>query len=405
MILSYARFVRAHPRWVAFGFLAALGSTFGQTSFISLFGGDIRAAFDLTHGEWGTLYLLGTLGSAALLPYTGALIDRYPLHRYVAAVLLLLALACLGLALVPNWVLLIGAVFLLRHAGQGLMSHVATTVMARRFSADRGKAVSLASLGFPLGEGVLPIAAVSVALAVGWQWAWVGFAAVVVAVLLPVLLMLLKEPPRKPGEPASDPEQHDDRRHWTRREVLRDPKFWILLPGVLTPAFVVTGLFFHQVFIVEARDWALDTFAKAFLVYAATSVASSLVAGSLIDRHGARRLLPFFLTPLMAALLALGLIEAQWGAFLYMALAGANSGSVFAILGSLWAEVYGTRHLGGVRSITVSFAVFSTSLAPAVLGLTIDVGAGPSDLAFGCLAWTAFATLMLTLASRHRPVI
>ncbi|MCR9256180.1 MAG: MFS transporter [Alphaproteobacteria bacterium] len=401
MILSYARFVRAHPRWVLFGFLAAFGSSFGQTFFIALFGGEIRATFGLTHGEWGTLYLLGTLGSALLLPYTGALIDRFDLSRYVTAVVLLLSVACLSMALAPHWALLVGVVFLLRHAGQGLMSHIATTVMARRFSLDRGKAVSLASLGFPVGEGLWPVVAVAIGFALGWQWAWVGFAGFAALILLPTLLFLLREPPRRNGAPSSQGEHHEDRRHWTRKEVLRDPKFWILLPGVLTPAFVVTGLFFHQVFIVEYRGWSLDVFARSYLIYAVASVLCSLSVGGLIDRYSARGLLPFFLLPLMASLVALAIVEAQWGAFVYMAFAGANAGSVYAILGALWAELYGTRHLGGVRSITIAFAVFSTSLAPAVLGWTIDLGASPAGLAWGCFIWTAFATVMVTLASRR----
>ena len=29
------------------------------------------------------------------------------------------------------------------------------------------------------------------------------------------------------------------RRSWTRREVLRDPRFYMILPGVLAPGFIV----------------------------------------------------------------------------------------------------------------------------------------------------------------------
>lgn len=405
MFFSYIEFLRTHPRWAAFGFLTAFGSTFGQTSFISLFGGEIRDTFGLTHGEWGSLYLLGTLGSALVLPYTGALIDRYSLPRYLTAVMVLLTLACLSMALAPHWILLIFVVFLLRHSGQGLMSHVATTTMARRFDRSRGKAVSVAALGFPLGEGLWPTFAVLIAVALGWQWAWVSFAGITALVLLPLLLLLLKgaDDPTHAGSDAKAEEA--DRRHWTRKEVLRDTRFWILLPGVMTPAFVVTGLFFHQVFIVEARGLLVSHFATGFLIYALMSLFASLFMGGLIDRFGSRRLLPYFLLPLGGALIMLGSVHSEWGIYLFMAFAGINSGSVFSVLGSLWAELYGTKYLGGVRSITVSFAVFSTSLAPAVLGWTIDFGATPAGLAWGCLVWTIFATAMVTVASRERPVL
>jgi hypothetical protein len=54
-------------RLLAFGTLASLASAPGQTLVISLFNADMRAAFDLTHGGFGTLYMLATLASAAVI--------------------------------------------------------------------------------------------------------------------------------------------------------------------------------------------------------------------------------------------------------------------------------------------------------------------------------------------------
>jgi hypothetical protein len=51
-MLEYLRFILAYPRLLAFGFLLTLGSSFGQTYFIALFSDDLRALFDLGHGEF-----------------------------------------------------------------------------------------------------------------------------------------------------------------------------------------------------------------------------------------------------------------------------------------------------------------------------------------------------------------
>ncbi len=40
---EYLRFVRENARFLAFGFLFGWCSSFGQTFFIALFGGEIRA--------------------------------------------------------------------------------------------------------------------------------------------------------------------------------------------------------------------------------------------------------------------------------------------------------------------------------------------------------------------------
>ena len=48
-------------------------------------------------------------------------------------------------------------IFALRLCGQGMTSHIAVVAMARWFDAERGRALSIAALGFSVGEAVLPI--------------------------------------------------------------------------------------------------------------------------------------------------------------------------------------------------------------------------------------------------------
>ncbi|MFB6259411.1 MAG: MFS transporter, partial [Thiohalorhabdaceae bacterium] len=47
-------------------------------------------------------------------------------------------------------------------------------------------------------------------------------------------------------------------RQWRRGEVLRDPRFYLLLPAVLAAPLIVTALFFHQVHVEEAKGWELS---------------------------------------------------------------------------------------------------------------------------------------------------
>ena len=71
--------MRAAAPALGFGFLISFGSSAGQTYFISLFAGEIRADLGLTHGGFGTLYTLATLASAAALVWLGKLTDRLDL--------------------------------------------------------------------------------------------------------------------------------------------------------------------------------------------------------------------------------------------------------------------------------------------------------------------------------------
>lgn len=96
---SLPTFVRDNARWVGGAFLLLFVSSFGQTYFIALSAGAIRAEHGLSHGGFAALYMAATLGSAAVLPLLGGLVDRHRPRRVALCIVPLLALAALGMAL------------------------------------------------------------------------------------------------------------------------------------------------------------------------------------------------------------------------------------------------------------------------------------------------------------------
>jgi hypothetical protein len=66
--------LRTDIRWLSSGFVLTLYSGFGQTYFIALFAGQLKSELAITDGEFGSLYTIGTLASAALSqPATSAI--------------------------------------------------------------------------------------------------------------------------------------------------------------------------------------------------------------------------------------------------------------------------------------------------------------------------------------------
>ena len=295
--MTYFQFIRRNPRFLAFGFLLALASSFGQTYFISLFGADIRAAFDLSHGGFGTIYSVATLTSGLLLIWLGRLLDQIDLRLYSVLVCIGMIAAVLTMAAAPSVGVLLVAMLGLRLSGQGLLSHAATTSMARYFEAGRGKALSLASLGFPAGEAVLPLAAVALVAAVGWRQTWGAIGIALAIVLVPLVLWLLRGHGDRHRQmlaaaaPMAALATDLAKRQWTRAQVIRDPRFFMTAAALLAPSFIVTGLLFHQVHVAASKGWSLAWLASSFIAYAAAVVPASLWAGHLIDRIGARRLM------------------------------------------------------------------------------------------------------------------
>ncbi|WP_428650411.1 MFS transporter [Roseibium sp.] len=394
--MTYFSFLRENARWLTASYLLAVFSGFGQTFFISLSGGDIRAEFGLSHGDLGLLYMLATLGSALTLPYVGRSLDHFPVRWIAAVVIAGLALFCLAMAgTFSVWAVAL-AFYGLRLCGQGMMTHTSLTAAGRWFSAQRGRAMSIAMLGFPTAEALFPLCFVALNSAFGWRGAWVVSALVLMLMALPVLLTLLARD-RVPSQ-AEVAAAKTEGRQWTRAEALRDPRFWLVNLGVNAPAFIGTAIFFHQVYLVELRGWTLELFASAFLLMAAGVVCASLVAGPLIDRFSARRLLPFTLLPLTLACFVLAGLHAPASAFVFMALVGISNGFNGTLVGAFWPEVYGTRHMGAIRSVAFAFMVFASAAGPGLVGWLIDRGVAfdlqVSTMGLYCLIYCVLLALV-----------
>ncbi|EHK55030.1 MFS transporter [Allomesorhizobium alhagi] len=399
--MSFLAFLRENARWLAGGFLLTLFSSFGQTFFISLSAGNIREEYGLSHGGFGTLYMVATLGSALTLPHLGQIVDRYSVKHVALFIIPMLALAAVSMAFSTNVLLLAFTIYLLRLFGQGMLTHTSFTAMGRWFSAQRGRAVSVVTLGHNTGEAIFPLIFVAVAVAVGWRNTWLMAAAALVFVALPVIVSLIavERAPR-----ASDPVARvSDARDWTRAEALRDPVFYLLFLGVMAPSFIGTVIFFHQVYLVELRGWSLELFAGTFTLMAVMTATFALISGQLIDRFSAVALLPSFLIPLGLACLILGLFEGQWSAFAFMALLGVSWGFSSTLFGALWPEIYGTRHLGSIRALAVAIMVFASAMGPGLTGLLIDLGVSyPGQIIAMGVYCFAISLVMLQVSRRVR---
>ena len=222
----------------------------------------------------------------------------------------------------------------------------------------------------------MPLAAVASMGLIGWRGTWLASADLLLLLGLPALFLLLKherDPTRGPGQQSGDLIE-ESRDHWTRERVLGHPLFYALLPGVLAPPFIITAVFFNQVTLVEIRGWQLEWFAASFPVLAGVHVAAALLAGWMVDRYGARRLLPVFLGSMGLAVMLLAVTESKYILPVVMALFGVTMGFAGTVSGALWAELYGTLHLGAIRSVMTAIMVFSTAIAPGLSGILLDAG-------------------------------
>ena len=132
---------------------------------------------------------------------------------------------------------------------------------------------------------------------------------------------------------------------------------------------------FHQIQLVDEKGWLLVTFASGYFVAAIFNVLGSLWLGSLVARLGSvQKIMPWFIAPLGFSMLLLVFFETPAIIWPYMILNGITGGMFGIMQNVMWAELYGTRHLGSVRSLVTSMTIFAAALAPAIMGWLLDAG-------------------------------
>lgn len=223
VIRSYFELFCRERRILCFGMLMTFFSSFGQTFFISLYVPSWEQEFALESGMYGTLYSMATLGSACVMPFVGKWVDTLDLRKFSLGVGILMGAGCIGMGFAQvAWHLLV-LLFVLRLSGQGLCGLIANTTMARRFHEGRGKALSISTLGFPLGEALFPTMVVFILAAMSWRNASFLNAGMIFFLLVPLVFVLLS--PKNLRKPPVHPEESvkmvPGEKEWTRAHVLR----------------------------------------------------------------------------------------------------------------------------------------------------------------------------------------
>jgi len=371
--MSMLAFARDNARWLAAGALLAFMSSFGQTFFISIFSDHIRTEFGLTHAMWGGIYSLGTTASALVMIWTGTLTDIFRTRTLGAIVFLLLALACLAMAAVPSVVALPFIIFALRLLGQGMSSHLSVVAMSRWFVAGRGRALSISTFGFSIGETFLPISFVFLMSIYSWRSMWIASFTILIAAI-PVLLLLLRRE-RTPQSMAEGSFSLGMKgRHWTRQNMLKHPLFWFMIPALLGPSAFNTAFFFQQAHFAEIKGWDHLQLVSYFPIYSILSVIVMFASGIALDRFGSARLLPFYQLPMVFAFACFSLAQSPEVVALGLALLAFTSGANATLPNAFWAEFYGTKYLGAIKSLATAIMVLGSAIGPGLTGVLIDSG-------------------------------
>lgn len=405
MFASSFHMMKEHGGLIFMGFMLYFFSVFGQSLCFGIYLPALENDLGMSKTEIGGLYAAATIFSAVAIIFTGKMLDHMRLRHFVALTCAGLAAGCFVMAGAIGPLSLFIAFFLLRQFGQGLMVLSATTSVNRYLERNRGKAQALASLGASAHLIVFPLLALTLENYFDWRVVWFYYGLFTALLLLPGFWFYLRAHQSKTHQrwqqrvqAASAQAAAMLQKDWTQKHVIMNWRFYALVALTLIAPFVGTAIFFFQRELAASLGLTPMAFAASFPVFTISYIICAFAAGVVIDRYGEKPVLASYPLVYMAGLILLtlpihnGMLLLTYGG---MFLIGAANGMVGTATGPLLAQLYGTKYLGGIKSLLFSTTIVSSALSPLFFGFLLDQGYAITTL----LAWVIpYAALVWLLA-------
>jgi predicted MFS family arabinose efflux permease len=249
-----------------------------------------------------------------------------------------------------------------------------------------------------LAEFILPLLVIFLLTIIDWRNIWLTISILAVVVLPIVSFFLVKNIKLDSREASSTKDiKTKDIKQWTRTEVLKDYRFYIICLSMLAMPWIVTGTFVYQSFIVSSKGWGPYVIAQSFMVYSILSVITLFLSGFLIDKFSSRKLLIYMNIPLFISTLVLFYFNSSISSFVFLGLIGISNGLANVLGSATWAEIYGVKYIGSIKALTTALMVFSTAFGTALFGILIDNSFSIEQIALVSGSYILIATTLLFL--------
>ncbi len=411
--------------WVVVGaaFVAQFVAVGMQTSVAAVFAPEMVEEFGWTRTQF---FFADTLGQLLLMVIgfmLGPRVDRFgarPIMLSAAAVVIPALFLMSQVEEYWQYVVVRGMFLLTAASVSGFL--VISISVSKWFVVKRGQALGWTSMGVSMAGLFWPsFTAAALIEPFGWRTAWMVLAACYAVIFIPSALLMRRQPEDYGMLPDGGPTQlttqqiraaeHDEQSSLTRSEALRSSSFYLI---VLIFGISVVGIFailLHGVFFLREQGLSATSAPLAVGAFSLFSMLTKPPWGWALDRWDTR--VVGFISFALGAIGFVLVINAGptgnwWLIAATLAIMGAGIGGNIPIQDMFWAEYFGRRYLGAVRSVGFPVAMGISALTPVVVALLYD-SLGSYVVAFYACAgfWAGSAVLCLLLrlpAKRRTPL-
>jgi MFS family permease len=338
-------------------------------------------------------------------PTVGWLIDRYGARRIALISLPLFGITLSGMSLVTDeiWTFYAGWTVMSIFAA-GTLPITWTKVVNGWFDDFRGMALGLTLAGTGIAATLAPSYVVWLIDIMGWRNAYVALAFTVMAISLPSVYLLFKEPAESQSGKVNQIDAAISKQHLMAtglsvKEALKGYRFWVLSISLLLVAASISGVITNFVPLLTDKGLSFADAARYAGLIGVSVIGGRLVAGFLMDRLWAPMIAAIFLCmPCLAAfILTTGNISPMLLG-LSALIVGLAAGAELDLMAFLVSRYFGLKHYGALYGGIYIFFSIGAGLAPAMFGWTYDMfGHYQAVLYMAAISSMIGACLMLTL--------